>query len=79
LINYYYEPGVAAEVAAYVNYITPVVGAKEEAMKIDPELANNVLIFPDEATLAQASVFRTLTGAEEQKYQAEFQAVLLGA
>jgi spermidine/putrescine transport system substrate-binding protein len=79
LINYYYEPGVAAEVAAYVNYITPVVGAQEEAMKIDPELANNVLIFPDEATLAQTSVFRTLTGAEEQKYQAEFQAVLLGA
>ena len=30
LINYYYDPEVAAEVAAYVNYICPVVGAKEE-------------------------------------------------
>ncbi len=29
LINYYYEPEVAAEVAAWVNYITPVEGAKE--------------------------------------------------
>ncbi len=29
LINYYYDPVVAAEVAAWVNYITPVVGAKE--------------------------------------------------
>ncbi|MGO4689303.1 ABC transporter substrate-binding protein [Glaciibacter sp. 2TAF33] len=79
LINYYYEPEVAAEVAAYVNYITPVVGAKEAATAIDPELAANQLIFPDEATLAKARVFRSLTGAEEQKYDAQFQSVLLGS
>jgi spermidine/putrescine transport system substrate-binding protein len=78
LINYYYEPAVAAEVAAYVNYITPVVGAKEAAMAIDPALANNQLIFPDDATLAKAHVFRTLSGAEESKYNAAFQAILLG-
>jgi len=34
LINYYYEPEVAAEVAAWVNYITPVEGAKEAAIAI---------------------------------------------
>jgi spermidine/putrescine transport system substrate-binding protein len=79
LINYYYDPAVAAEVAAYVNYITPVVGAREAAMEIDPELANNPLIFPDEATLAKAFVFRTLNGEEEQKYDAQFQSILLGA
>jgi spermidine/putrescine transport system substrate-binding protein len=79
LINYYYEPEVAAEVAAWVNYITPVVGAKEAAAAIDPELAENQLIFPDEQTLSQAHIFRTLTGAEEQKYQSEFQSILLGA
>ncbi len=28
LINYYYDPKVAAEVAAYVNYICPVQGAQ---------------------------------------------------
>ncbi|MGO4104596.1 PotD/PotF family extracellular solute-binding protein [Leifsonia sp. YAF41] len=79
LINYYYEPEVAAEVAAYVNYITPVVGAKEAAMAIDPELANNQLIFPDETTLSNAHVFRNLSPAEEQKYDAAFQQILLGA
>lgn len=79
LINYYYDPAVAAEVAAYVNYITPVAGAKEAAMEIDPELAENPLIFPDDATLAKAKVFRTLTGAEEQTYGAQFQSILLGA
>ncbi|WP_127795177.1 PotD/PotF family extracellular solute-binding protein [Agromyces sp. LHK192] len=79
LMNYYYEPEVAAEVAAWVNYITPVVGAKEAAAAIDPELAENPLIFPDEAFLEQAHIFRTLSGAEEQKYQAAFQAILLGS
>ncbi|UOE44628.1 ABC transporter substrate-binding protein [Agromyces larvae] len=79
LINYYYEPEVAAEVAAWVNYITPVVGAKEAAVAIDPELAENQLIFPDDETLSQAHIFRSLSGAEEQRYQAEFQSILLGA
>lgn len=79
LINYYYEPEVAAEVAAWVNYITPVVGAKEAAMKIDPELAQNQLIFPSEETLAKSHVFRGLSAVEEQKYDAAFQKVLLGA
>jgi spermidine/putrescine transport system substrate-binding protein len=79
LMNYYYDPAVAAEVAAWVNFITPVVGAQEEAEKIDPDLAENQLIFPNEETLSQVSVFRTLTPAQEQAYQQEFQAVLLGA
>ncbi len=79
LIDYYYQPEVAAEVAAWVNYITPVVGAKEAMQAIDPALADNQLIFPDETTLAKTKVFRTLTGAEESKFGAAFQAVLLGS
>lgn len=79
LINYYYEPEVAAEVAAWVNYITPVVGAQEAAVAIDPELAENQLIFPNEETLSNAFIFRALSGAEEQKYQAQFQQILLGS
>ena len=79
LINYYYQPEVAAQVAAWVNYITPVVGAKEAMQAIDPALAENQLIFPDEKTLSTTKVFRTLTGAEESKFGAAFQAVLLGS
>jgi len=78
LIDYYYDPAVAAEVAAWVNYITPVVGAKEEAEKIDPELAENQLIFPDEDTLSQVKLFRGLTPDEEQSFGDQFQSVLLG-
>ena len=79
LINYYYEPEVAATVAAYVNYITPVVGAKEAMATIDPSLVDNQLIFPNDDTLAKVKIFRTLTNAEQSKYTAEFESVGLGA
>jgi spermidine/putrescine transport system substrate-binding protein len=79
VMNWYYDPDIAAQVAAYVNYITPVVGAKEAAVSIDPALADNNLIFPDAATLKQAHVFHTLSPAQEQSFGSAFQSVLLGA
>jgi len=76
LMSYYYDPKVAAEVAAYVNYICPVEGAQAEMAKIDPELAKNQYIFPDAEFLAKAKQFRTLTPQEETKYASAFQTVL---
>jgi spermidine/putrescine transport system substrate-binding protein len=73
LINYYYDPAVAAQVAAYVNYITPVVGAQEEMMKIDPALASNPLIFPDAATLSRSHAYRQLTPEEDSAYSIAFE------
>jgi spermidine/putrescine transport system substrate-binding protein len=52
-MNYVYRPEVAAKIAAYVNYVTPVVGAKEELAKTDPETAGNELIFPSDELLGQ--------------------------
>lgn len=78
LIDYYYDPVVAAEVAAWVNYITPVKGAQEAVMDIDPELAENQLIFPSAETLAKTRAFRTLNGTEESTYQEAFQRVIEG-
>ncbi|MEY4437300.1 MAG: hypothetical protein RL100_764 [Actinomycetota bacterium] len=79
LINYYYDPVNAAELAAWVNYITPVIGAQEVAAKIDEELASNQLIFPNEKTLSNAFAFRALTGAEELSFAQAFEKILLGA
>jgi spermidine/putrescine transport system substrate-binding protein len=56
-MNFVYDPTIAARIAAYVNYVTPVVGAKEELAKTDPETANNQLIFPNEETLSQVKQF----------------------
>jgi spermidine/putrescine transport system substrate-binding protein len=63
-------------VAAYVNYICPVQGAKEELAKADPELAENPWIFPDEETLAKAKGFRTLTPDEDTQFSEAFQKVI---
>jgi spermidine/putrescine transport system substrate-binding protein len=52
-MNYVYDPAVAAKIAAYVNYVTPVKGAKEELEKTDPDTATNTLIFPDDELLSQ--------------------------
>ena len=79
LINYYYDPVNAAELAAWVNYITPVVGAYEAAIELDPELAENKLIFPDEAFLASTHAFRALTAQEEQSFATAWGRVQLGA
>lgn len=76
LMSYYYDPEVAAEVAAWVNYVTPVQGAREAMAKLDPTLVDNPLIFPDDAYLAKTRVFRTLTPQEEQQYSADFQGVI---
>ncbi|MBX7269025.1 spermidine/putrescine ABC transporter substrate-binding protein [Micromonospora sp. Llam7] len=76
LINYYYDPAVAAQLAAYVNYICPVQGAQAEMEKIDPELAANPLIFPDEAMLAKARVFMALDEQQERAYETKFQQVI---
>ena len=73
LINYYYDPAVAAEVAAYVNYVCPVKGAQAEMEKIAPELASSSYIFPDDAMSAKLNVFRSLTPAEETTWAEAFQ------
>ena len=73
MINYYYDPAVAAEVAAYVNYVCPVKGAQAEMEKIDPKLASSEYIFPTDKTMANLQVFRALTTEEETTWTEAFQ------
>lgn len=76
LIDHYYQPAVAAKLAAFVNYICPVQGAQAEMEKIDPDLAANPLIFPDDAMLAKSKVFMALSDEQERTYEAKFQQVI---
>jgi spermidine/putrescine transport system substrate-binding protein len=64
-MNYYYEPVNAAELAAYIWYVSPVVGAREAVAEIDESLVNEPLIFPDEAILSNAHIVRAFTEEEE--------------
>lgn len=76
LIDYFYEPEVAALVAEYVQYVTPVQGAREAMAAINPELAENTLIFPDDEMAAKVHDMRSLTSAEDNKYAQAYQRVL---
>jgi spermidine/putrescine transport system substrate-binding protein len=74
-MNFVYDPAIAAEIEAWVNYICPVEGAKEELAKIDPSLAKNPQIFPDEETLAQVKLFDA-EAADNTDFKEKFQAVI---
>jgi len=74
-MNFVYDPVIAARIAAYVTYVTPVKGAQEELAKTDPETANNPLIFPDDATLSQVNQFDS-TALDKEEYITAWQGVL---
>jgi spermidine/putrescine transport system substrate-binding protein len=71
-MNYYYQPDVAAKLAAWVNYICPVKGAQEEMEMLDPSLVDNPLIFPDDDMLGQTMSFMALDEAQITKYEGDF-------
>jgi len=72
-MNFYYDPTIAAEVEAWVNYICPIKGAKEALIAKDPEIADNPLIFPSDADLANLHVFKLLTPQEDLEFNKLFQ------
>ena len=75
-INYYYDPPVAAQVEAYVNYVCPVKGAKEVLVQQDPDIANSPLIFPPDDVVARLHQFRSLDATEEKDWSEAFSKVL---
>lgn len=76
MIDYYYDPEVMAAVADYVSFVPPVKGTQEAMRKLNPENADNPLIFPSDEDWTRLHNFRTLTGEEDKKYSTEFQKVL---
>jgi spermidine/putrescine transport system substrate-binding protein len=74
-MNFVYRPDIAAKIAAYINYVSPVKGAKEEMEKIDPELAGNPLVFPDDDTLSKVAIFDS-KALQNQDYIERWQALI---
>jgi spermidine/putrescine transport system substrate-binding protein len=76
-MNFVYRPEIAAQIAAYINYVSPVKGAKEAMEKIDPKLAANPLVFPDDDTLSKVSIFDS-KALQNQDYLEQWQALIGG-
>src|SRR5215210_5227573 len=75
-IDFVYQPEIQADIAEYVNYICPVNGVKEILAKRDKALADNKLIFPDDAFLEDTFIIRGLKPEEERELDDAFQMVI---
>lgn len=80
LVDHYYAPEVAAELAASVNYVCPVPAAREVLAASDDretaELAENPLIFPDEDMRTRLAVARDISSAERRSLARRWNAIV---
>ncbi|MFD4574009.1 spermidine/putrescine ABC transporter substrate-binding protein [Streptomyces sp. NPDC058417] len=79
LIDYYYEPEVAAQLAAWVNYVCPVPAARDVlARSKDPDtaaLAEDPLIFPDDTMRARLAIARDIRPGERVEFARRWNAI----
>jgi spermidine/putrescine transport system substrate-binding protein len=75
-MNFVYDPKVQADIAEWVNYVTPVSGVKEILRRRDPALARNQLIFPSEAYTADCTFEPVLDGAQGREVTEAFEKVV---
>ncbi|MET9497372.1 spermidine/putrescine ABC transporter substrate-binding protein [Streptomyces sp. NPDC006552] len=79
LIDYYYAPEAAAELAAWVNYVCPVPAAKDVlASSKDKEtaaLAEDPLIFPDDTMRSRLAIARDIRPAERTEFAKRWNAI----
>ncbi|WP_411576268.1 ABC transporter substrate-binding protein [Streptomyces mutabilis] len=72
LIDFYYRPEVAAELAAWVNYVCPVPAARDVLASSDDAetaaLAEDPLIFPDAAMRERLAVARDIAAGERTEF-----------
>ncbi|WP_142266394.1 ABC transporter substrate-binding protein [Streptomyces sp. SLBN-115] len=79
LIDHYYRPEVAAELAAWVNYVCPVPAAQAVLADSDDEetaaLAENPLIFPDADMRKHLAIARDITSTERLEFAKRWNAI----
>ncbi|MER7950169.1 extracellular solute-binding protein [Streptomyces sp. NPDC096079] len=80
LVDYYYEPEVAAELAAWVNYVCPVPAAQQVLADSGDEelvaLAEDPLIFPDAGMRSRLAIARDITSEERQEFAKRWNSIV---
>jgi spermidine/putrescine transport system substrate-binding protein len=61
MMNFVYQPKIAAQIANYVYYVSPVKGAADELAKLDANAAKNPLLFPPDDVVAKQKNFQFLS------------------
>ncbi len=76
-MNFYYQPRIASEVAAWVQFITPVPAARDKLRSSVPAVANSRLVFPTAAMTAKARGYPTYrTRAEYDTWNGLFDPII---
>lgn len=76
LMNFFYDPAVAARVAAYIQYSCPVAGAQEAMTTVDPELVDDPWIFPSSEVLDACEVTASLSLERAETLDRAYDAVV---
>lgn len=80
LVDHYYDPEVAAELATWVNYVCPVPAARDVlASSKDEEtaaLAEDPLIFPDDAMRKRLAIARDITSEERMDFAKKWNSIV---
>ncbi|WP_069743960.1 spermidine/putrescine ABC transporter substrate-binding protein [Streptomyces sp. EN23] len=80
LVDHYYEPEVAAELAAWVNYVCPVPAARDVLASAKDEetaaLAEDPLIFPDDAMRERLAIARDITSGERMDFAKKWNGIV---
>ncbi len=82
MMDFVYQPKVAAQMAAWINYITPVPEAKPILEKAKDSYSRQVaaspLVFTTPETESQVYSYKNLSAEEEREWDELFNAVLEG-
>ena len=76
LMDFYYQPDIAAQLTASQEYLCPVAGTQRVVRRSDPALAREPYVFPRAKLVEQAHVFRQLTTAQNQDYTSRYAATV---
>nr|WP_194960379.1 spermidine/putrescine ABC transporter substrate-binding protein [Streptomyces sp. NRRL B-1677] len=80
LVDYYYRPEVAAQLAVAVNYVCPVPAARDvlasSSDKEEVELAENPLIFPSDDMRKRLATARDMTARERPVFTKEWNEIV---
>ena len=82
LMNFVYQPAIAAQMTAWINYISPVPSAQEILKNSDDaytrDVANSPLVFPTPDMESRLHSYKNLTEEEEEQWNALFDEVVQG-
>jgi len=80
-MNYVYDPVQAAQITAWVQYVSPVKGVRDELVKLGGDaaaLADSPILFPSDEDAARLNVFASLPDELDASLSERFSQIIGG-